>query len=127
MDDKWIPWIGNRKLGHLGLIDVQMLEKVAEIMDRRKGEWNLKEIEGWLIEEEGKAIKEIPTCNGGGRDRRVWPYTKNGEYNVKSRYHKAKEEQSDELNGPSTFHWIGKKVWKMIWGINVSSKIKVFL
>ena len=118
-----------KRLKHLRLMDLKLPEKVVDILDKGVGEWKLKlkAFENWLTKEEQKAIKEIPICRQEGRDILLWPYTKNGEYTVKSGYHKAREGMKSSSNGLSTSHMIDNRVWEVIWKSNVPSKIKVFL
>ena len=96
-------------------------------MDKNTGEWRLEGIDEWLLEEDYKVIQEIPICQQGEKDRLIWPFTKNGEYTVRSGYHKAKEGQKEGKNSPSSSHLVDEKVWKIVWKSNLPSKIQNFL
>ena len=104
-----------------------MPAKVAEIMDINTGEWKLEKIKDWILKEDYKAIQDIPICQQGGKDVFIWPFTKNGEYSIRSGYHKAKEGKSEGMNNPFSSHLVDGKVWKIIWGSNLPSKIENFL
>ena len=117
----------NKEIGKPGLVDLELLEKVAEIMDKNTGKWRLEGIDEWLLEEDYKAIQEILICQQGEKDRLIWPFTKNGEYTVRSGYHKAKEGQKEGKNRPSSSHLVDEKVWKIVWKGNLPSKIQNFL
>ena len=108
-------------------MELQLLEKVVEIIDTNTGEWRLEEIKDWILEEDYKAIQDIPICQQGGKDSLIWPFTKNEEYSVRSGYHKAKEGKNEGMNNPSSSHLVDGKVWKIIWGSNLPSKIQNFL
>ena len=88
-----------KKLKHPRLLDFQIPEKVAEIMDRREGEWRLDNFEQWISKEECKAIRTITICQEKGRDTLVWPFTKNGEYSVMTGYYRMKKEDLVVENG----------------------------
>ena len=83
----------NKEIGKPRLVDLELPEKVAEIMDKNTGEWRLEGIEEWLLKEDYKAIQETSICQQGEKDRLIWPFIKNGEYTVRSGYHKAKKGQ----------------------------------
>ena len=61
-EDKWVYGGSNRKIGNPGLVELQLPEKVVEIMDTNTGEWKLEEIKDWILEEDYKAIQDIPIC-----------------------------------------------------------------
>ena len=67
-EDKWIFGVGSKKIGHPSLMENQLPKKVSKIMGKSNGEWKLKAIEGWLFEEECKAIKEILICKYVGEE-----------------------------------------------------------
>lgn len=62
-----------------------------------------------------------------GQDAIVWPYTKPGEYYVKSRYYVLKEMDRPACVPPSTSNPIQQDIWRMIWGAEIPPKIKIFL
>ena len=121
--DNWIPSLVGRRLEHPGLIESQIPEKVADIIDKDNGEWKLDGIEQWLTEEQCRAIRIIPTNVRGGSDEVVWPYSKDGGYMVKSGYHKLKEEKVMVKDGPSSSHVVDGLARKLKWKLKVPSKI----
>ena len=81
------------RVGHPGLMDSQILEKVSEIIVESTGEWRLGEVDHWLTEEQRDAIKVIPIGRQRGEDEMVWPFSKDGKYSAKSWYHKMKQKK----------------------------------
>ena len=47
-EDKWIPDVENKRVGHPGILDSQIPEKVAEIMNKETGERILDSVEQWI-------------------------------------------------------------------------------
>ena len=84
--DIWVPGLGGQKLRAPGLVDCEVPERVEEIIDREKGEWNLEAIENWLTGEEKQAIEVIPVSEQEGEDRLIWSYNSSRVYTVNSGY-----------------------------------------
>ncbi|XP_004295786.1 PREDICTED: uncharacterized protein LOC101312040 [Fragaria vesca subsp. vesca] len=65
---------------------------VADVINEDRN-WNISHIEPFLEENDITTIKAIPIGNAADDDALVWPYTKSGNYSVKSGYHKLFEFQ----------------------------------
>ena len=57
----------------------------------------------------------------------MWPFTKNGEYSVRTGYFRMKNEDSVVNNGPSTSCQIDERLWNFIWKLKMLSKIRIFM
>ena len=72
------------------------------------------------------AILSIPLRTHGARDRLIWAKSKNGKFLVRSAYRLA-QEISTEGNSPESSNPAAlKQVWKDLWNMRVSNKIKHF-
>ena len=89
-------------------------------------------MESMLSKEDCKKIEVIPISLCGGKDRLVWPWTKSGQYSVKTRYMLARDmrrewrrkEQQEASNSRNTCH---SNVWKVLWNLDIKYKLKHFL
>ena len=70
----------------------------------------------------------IPICKTGGKDRMIWPLTRDEEYTVKNGYHSLKNEEIDiRKNKPLGSHKVEEIVWKEVWKLLVPSKVRNFM
>ncbi|KAH7846524.1 hypothetical protein Vadar_014953 [Vaccinium darrowii] len=87
VSEKWLPksepaapvCIGN---GDRGL-------KVSDFIDRPNNAWKSEEVLNYFCEEDANVILQIPLPISPVKDKRVWHFTTNGEYSVKSGYELA--------------------------------------
>ena len=86
----------------------------------------MENIEHWLFDEQNMAIKVILICRHEGEDKRIWPYSKNGEYSFKSGYRKLKEERVICNDKPPFSRIVNGDIWNIIWKLKVPSKIQIF-
>ncbi|CAN1849725.1 Putative ribonuclease H protein At1g65750 [Linum perenne] len=61
--------------------------RVADVFIPGVREWDAELVRDLFSEEETEEVLSIPVTSLGGEDKRVWHYSKNGEYTVKSGYH----------------------------------------
>ncbi|OMO55679.1 reverse transcriptase [Corchorus capsularis] len=125
--DNWIPEVGMLNIPEDMLQDRP--EQVSELIEPSQKQWNLTEIDDLISPVERKAICSIPLGIVERTDKRIWPFTKTGQYSVKSGYYKLKNFDGCIQIGQkaSTSHLIDRKIWKFMWSINCPPKIKVFL
>lgn len=94
--------------------------RVCELKGQALGGWDGRKIRDMFPS--NTALKILQTRVGltGGEDTLVWPFTKNGEYNIKSRYHsiRLKARQRGPETNPS--HTIPEELWKEIWGGDIT-------
>lgn len=62
-------------------------------------------------------INEIPLCRGGGEDRWVWHYTKDGQYTVKSGCRAGLDSMTSAREGSSSSRPTGQHAWKEVWDL----------
>lgn len=119
---------------HEGIINVSQLispsapQQVCEIMDKVNHSWRVDLIDSYVSRETIDIIRCCPIGNSDGCDGRVWPWTSNGDYTVKSGYrriHAHKRIREGERG--STSHVVQREVWQSIWKIVPLPKIRVFL
>ena len=87
MKDKWV---NNSRLMWSGSMDDRVPQKVAEIIDQTKRIRRIEDIREHISNDHIRGILAIPICKSEGRNRIVWPNTKNREYTIKTGYHKLK-------------------------------------
>ena len=76
-------WIARVCLKDLANEDQEVHQRVVEFIDD-EGKWKLEQVKERIGNEVIKEIEAIRTCISGGRDRTVWPSTKDGLYSVKA-------------------------------------------
>ncbi|KAJ1441003.1 Reverse transcriptase domain [Sesbania bispinosa] len=99
---------------------------------RRKGQWpvaNGKDIHFLTHLPPPLAIKALqtPIAWFQQEDRLIWPYTSDGSYSIKTRYHVANMEQLKGSQEVSSSHSVPLELWKSIRNLKVPQKIKFFL
>lgn len=84
--------------------------------------WRDEVIDHVFNAQEAEAIKSIPLSSTNQTDVLVWPFTPSGNYSVKSGYRFLFENyvQPQRIDHDSAF-------WNKLWGLEVPSKIKIFL
>ncbi|OMO50572.1 hypothetical protein COLO4_38004, partial [Corchorus olitorius] len=60
------------------------VQRVAQIINREEGCWDLEQIRDKFTEETTKKIERIPICLEGGKDKLVWLPSQDGQYSIKS-------------------------------------------
>ena len=63
-EDCCIPRVENKNIGYLGLVDSQLPEKMADIIDRNNEERKLNSIKNWFSGEEYQ-LKKFQSVNMG--------------------------------------------------------------
>ena len=99
---------------------------VADLIDSDLHCWRRDLILDTFHINDAKAICNIPLSRRKGVDSVVWLHTKNGVYSVRSGYHKARKEMIIESWAKSSSSAEGQQIWKVLWGLKVPSKLKVF-
>ena len=121
-------WIHDYRLNALGNVVEGMPQKVAQLIDSRERVWKLEEIKEIINEDQVQDIMAIPICRTGGKDRMIWPLTRDGKYAVKNGYHSLKNEEVDlRKNKSSGSHKVEEIVWKKIWKLLVPNKVRNFM
>lgn len=102
--------------------------KVKEILDAEGRRWNLEEIEDKVTLQEYDAILAVPIPLEEKEDQQIWPFTKKGEYTVRSGYHNSKlNEKKPKGNAASTSESIDNDIWRKIWNVKAAPKVVNFL
>lgn len=92
------------------------------------GGWNIPLIQNSFNEIEAELITGIPLGNTNNQDQWRWFFDKKGRYTVKSGYKLAMEvERSMSNKGGNSSNKSNNKFWKVIWGLQIPNKIKLFL
>ncbi|KAA3467060.1 reverse transcriptase [Gossypium australe] len=101
--DRWVRGIRGDRFHHSGILKEDLASKVAEIIYKEEGTWNLSSIEHWLLGEENE--------DPNGIDRLIWPHNASGCYSIKSGYKIIeKEAEGNKALRPSSSYWM---IWKM--------------
>lgn len=101
---------------------------VVFLIDSTSLSWRLNEVEHFVSQEDACLIKYIPLYGHLEEDKRFWPWTKDGNYSVKSGYNWTKSHSfSSSRVSKHSSHQIDNKVWKLIWNIRAVPKVNNFL
>ncbi|KAF5451861.1 hypothetical protein F2P56_026923 [Juglans regia] len=90
------------------------------------GRWNSKLLYDTFLQEEADIICGIPVSQANAPDKRIWAFTKDGLYSVKSGYHLERSRRGRE-KGCSSKSKVGKEVWNKIWKLNTPEVVKMFI
>ncbi|KAF4391976.1 hypothetical protein F8388_004305 [Cannabis sativa] len=118
--EKWLPrpngTIVNRPF------EVNPNTTVSSLLNN-KDEWNIDTLNNYFHKEDVPWILGIP-IDTHSEDMLIWPFTKDGNYIVKSGYRVAREMNltpTRSSNMDQTHAW-----WKMWWGLNLPPRMKLF-
>lgn len=100
--------------------------KVAELLDRELGWWNVLLIDNLFLPFEAQRIKSIPICMTPQDDILIWSKSTSGMYMVKLGYHLLYDlENKKGASGSSSEN--SKKIWLGVWNLKVPNKVKTFI
>ncbi|KAI8551674.1 hypothetical protein RHMOL_Rhmol06G0204500 [Rhododendron molle] len=102
------------------------IEEVKDVIDQVKGSWKKELLTKVVTQEEMQEILSVPISQVNRKDHLVWHYTKNGSYSVKSGYHQAVLASTTQGNGPSSSFTPNKKLWEVVWKLNIPHKVRHF-
>ncbi|KAM2244183.1 hypothetical protein ACFXTI_005280 [Malus domestica] len=126
--DRWIPSIPSGRPSPLGTVHVSRNLRVNSLICNESGDWEVDFLKPFVVDDEIKAILEIPLGDPTLKDRLVWPYEKKGAYSVKSGYHWAFSRTHIHRNlNPHRSDMIPTQLWKCMWSLKVPPKIRVFM
>lgn len=121
-DDPWLSLDSpTRPMGPATEGTASML--VREPINEETGEWNRELLHTILPFEEDRILRLKPSSIGAP-DRLKWLGTKHGDYTVKSGYHTAMKETTEEIlehEATPEFDWK-----KTVWNLKLGPKIKMF-
>ncbi|KAF5445530.1 hypothetical protein F2P56_034576 [Juglans regia] len=122
--DKWLP----NKPSHRVQSPIKFLNAEAKVTELigNDGKWNREVVKATVNEEEAEVICNIPMSYSGLEDKRIWAYSKNGYYSVRSAYHLDISRKKDSKGEPSDGRKI-KEGWRELWQLNTSGVVKNFL
>ena len=93
--------------------------RVANVMDCRKGTWDMEKVNNIFLPHEAKLILSILISPSLPKDSLVWAWTNNGSFTVQSAYGVAlqalKEGQQISDKGTNSDNSKMTNVWKSIW------------
>ncbi|KAF3953919.1 hypothetical protein CMV_020668 [Castanea mollissima] len=127
--DRWLPSSDSFKVlspqGHnTGLV------KVAQLIDSNTGTWKTELIKEAFLPHEADCILSIPLSLQLPEDSRVWAWSKNGIYTVRSAYRvslKLLKASTPRTSGDNSDKAKAAQFWKVLWKIDCPNKIKHFL
>ncbi|XP_070660434.1 uncharacterized protein [Malus domestica] len=105
---------------------------VLQITSGNLKHWKIEEVAKLVVPEDLELIQTIPISRSGCPDKRIWHYTKNGRYSVRSGYPVVMEMMNNGefcRKGGGMPSPLGVKggTWKCIWALMVPNKIRFFI
>ena len=108
-----------------------VVERVEHLLDMERGLWDVDKVQNTFLPFEAEAVLGIPISPSLPNDSRIWAWSNNGRFTVKSAYEVAfKQFRDDKENGdrgecsdPSKM----ADTWKSIWKLECTGKVKHFL
>ena len=125
------PWVPKPHSFKPVLRNLDPNTQVCELMTKDRHGWNLDVLAAWVVSEDVELIRSIPFSRQGCEDKRIWHYTKNGVYTVRSSYHVAMEMLKNGEFGrkggmSSSLDRLGE-TWTKIWTLAVPQKLWIFM
>ncbi|XP_058198477.1 uncharacterized protein LOC131313998 [Rhododendron vialii] len=127
-EDHWLPKPPAFKVSPSSVIS-STITYVSDLIDNSTKTWKMQLIKESFNEEETTVILSLPISTTQRRDRKVWHYSPNGVFTVKSAYCLEKESLINELDnhGAQTSSAnVMALIWKKLWGLPILPKIKFF-
>lgn len=125
LTDKWVG-VNQYQIPVVDEREEMEMSRVADLIDHRTGKWKKEIIESLFLPEIANQIIAMPLSVNGGEDRRIWRFTKNGMFTVKSAYHVTVEKYSQ-----ATLHHQSPSAipsnWKRLWRIQTLPRVRNFL
>lgn len=102
------------------------------MLDDDLGSWNEETVRAFFQQDIANEILQLPVCQHGGGDVACWPFTKFGEYSVRSAYNFTRAasfmvSRSYNGRGQSSNSASEERNWKAIWSVTAPNKMKVVL
>lgn len=125
VDDRWV---GGEKLESTTSIlpEEWRGRRVSELIEKETGQWNRDLIEELFQPNEAMKILAMPRPLSQREDQRVWRFTKQGWFSVKSAYHRAVETLSP-ITERRTSTSIIQKGWAKIWEVQAIPRVRLLL
>lgn len=127
--DRWLPLADSFKVlspqGHNTRV-----VKVAQLIDNVTGTWKAELIKETFLPHEVDNILSIPLSPRLPKDSRVWAWSKNGFFKVRSASEvslKLLKTSTPRTSGDSSDKAKAAEFWKGLWKIDCPNKIKHFL
>jgi len=108
---------------HLESFENHTVDTLIDLVTRR---WNEELVDNLFVVENAKLIKKIPLSRSVAEDTLYWPYSTSDHYLCRFGYRFLKAESEIQAY-PQASPICDKKVWKEIWQMQVSPKVKNFI
>ncbi|KAF7154602.1 hypothetical protein RHSIM_Rhsim01G0174200 [Rhododendron simsii] len=127
-EDPWLPKPPAFKVSPSS-VRSSTVTYVSDLIDDSTKTWKTQLVKESFNEEEATIILSLPISTTQRRDRKVWHYSPNGVFTVKSAYCLEKESLTNDLDnhGAQTSSAnVMAQIWKKLWGLPIHPKIKFF-
>lgn len=106
--------------------------KVHCLLDEDNCTWNEETVLAFFTDNVASEILLLPISRHGGNDFAYWPFTRYGEYSVRSAYNMARSTQFMAVRSKNGFGQCSdrtreERFWKAIWNVKAPNKMKVVL
>ncbi|KAJ1416724.1 Ribonuclease H-like superfamily [Sesbania bispinosa] len=101
--------------------------RVADILNDADHTWDHQVLSTNLPSQVAIKARQTPIAWFQQRDKFYWPFSKDGNYTIKSGYQVARSEPPNRNLKDSPSLQIPQTLWKTIWHLKVPQKIKFFL
>lgn len=118
--DPWVPGVLGFCLQARSGVARNMM--VSELITPTRG-WHLSPLDPHISMAEREAILEIPIIRSSAPDLRIWHFTRNGCYSVKSGYWLAWKERRMADQGTGNMVLAPINYWKHLWKLKVPPKM----
>nr|POE48252.1 putative ribonuclease h protein [Quercus suber] len=123
-NDAWLPSKDHPRIESQVVTGFEEM-KVSALIDPQTKKWDSNRLNGLFTPQEVELIQSIPLCPNAVEDTVVWPFTPSGNYTVRSGSRFLTADQATTPQKVSAQP--SNVVWKLIWSLNVQSKVRNFL
>ena len=123
-EHSWLPNLSNSRA--ISPRNSSEAEYVKDLFFEGRRVWDPGLVERIFLSWEAETILRIPICEGSMTNKLIWPLTPDGVYSVQCAYRMLESMARSSHPCSSSMDEVSK-VWKGIWKIKTSNKIRHFI
>ena len=100
--------------------------QVSSLIKPHTQSWKVELLQALFSLEEANLIRSIPFGNAIAGNKVIWPHAQSGVYSGESGYYLLSKERT-LVNSEASNPELTQKIWKFIWSLLVSNKVRNFM
>lgn len=123
--DAWLPSLEASRINNPMGIDFPEIQ-VSSLIKPHTRSWKVELLQALFSLEEANLIRSIPFGNAIAGNKVIWPHAQSGVYSGESGYYLLSKERT-LVNSEASNPELTQKIWKFIWSLLVSNKVRNFM